>query len=176
MRQLEPILDIKAALLLNLLLYLWYHMILQQTTRVETLALTDILTSLAKRHIQKLIPDLHISTKPCLFILDIDGFATINDFYGHEMGDFILKTLANNLLGYAGEEAHVYRYPRWSFVLLSNTLSHDAFLEFIERIIRKSEAFEYHYNDATLSIKLSAALSFEPKEHHAKCWHHFSWA
>ena len=158
----EPILDIKGTVVEFIAVRHDITEIYNKQQELERLALTDILTSLSNR--AKLIQDLHKSTTPALAILDIDGFANINDFYGHEMGDFILKTLGENLLNYSGEQARVYRYTSDRFVLLCDTMPHDAFLEFIERIVRKSDAFEYHFNDATISIKLSVALSFEPKE------------
>lgn len=158
----EPILDIKGSIVEFIAVRHDITEIYNKQQELERLALTDILTSLSNR--AKLIQDLHKSTTPALAILDIDGFANINDFYGHEMGDFILKTLGENLLNYSGEQARVYRYTSDRFVLLCDTMPHDAFLEFIERIVRKSDAFEYHFNDATISIKLSVALSFEPKE------------
>ncbi len=158
----EPILDIKGTVVEFISVRHDITEIYNKQQELERLALTDILTSLNNR--AKLIQDLHKSTSPALAILDIDGFANINDFYGHEMGDFILKTLGENLLNYSGEQARVYRYTSDRFVLLCDTMPHDAFLEFIERIVRKSDVFEYHFNDATISIKLSVALSFEPKE------------
>lgn len=158
----EPILDIKGNIVEFISVRHDITEIYNKQQELERLAHTDILTTLNNR--AKLIQDIQNSKAPSFAILDIDGFTNINDFYGHDMGDYILKTLGANLLTYVKEQAFVYRYTSDRFVILCDTMSHDTFLEFIERIVRKSDAFEYQFNDATVSIKLSVALSFEPKE------------
>ncbi|MFB1080514.1 diguanylate cyclase [Jeotgalibacillus sp. JSM ZJ347] len=53
-----------------------------------------------------------------LILLDIDHFKKVNDTYGHESGNDLLKELAGILVETAGDEALIARYGGEEFVLL----------------------------------------------------------
>ncbi len=55
----------------------------------------DNLTGLPNR--TKLIEDLQLVSNGIVFIINVDSFREINDFYGHEVGDEILKEIASRL-------------------------------------------------------------------------------
>lgn len=55
----------------------------------------DNLTGLPNR--DSLLADIAVSTSPILFLINIDRFQQINDFYGNEIGDYILKETASRL-------------------------------------------------------------------------------
>ena len=55
----------------------------------------DNLTGLPNR--TKLLDDLQIINNGLIFIINVDSFREINDFYGHEVGDEILKEIASRL-------------------------------------------------------------------------------
>ena len=60
----------------------------------RTLARTDDLTGLSNR--RKLIAEMDEigNTEGALLILDLDGFKPVNDSYGHDIGDEVLKQVA----------------------------------------------------------------------------------
>lgn len=70
----------------------------------ESLARHDHLTGLKNRLACSPIIDYEIRRKhrlhnpTCLMILDIDKFKAINDTYGHDMGDIVLKAVAKCLI------------------------------------------------------------------------------
>ncbi len=57
--------------------------------------MTDPLTNMSNRN--KLMEDLALCSDPVVIIFNIDSFQEINDFYGTEVGDMILRELANRL-------------------------------------------------------------------------------
>ncbi len=79
--------------------------------RLEEISKTDNLTGLGNR--RKLMADLgplvasHEST--VLVILDLDGFKTYNDTYGHPAGDSLLVRLAGRLRDATAGHGHAYR-------------------------------------------------------------------
>ena len=56
---------------------------------------------------------------PSIILCDIDNFKTINDTFGHQVGDECLKELAVELKKSFTEE-HVYRFGGDEFVIISN--------------------------------------------------------
>ena len=68
---------------------------------------TDELTSLPNR--QKLLNDLKNSINPKLAIINIDRFKDINNSYGLEIGDKILKGFAKRLSIFKSSNLNVYR-------------------------------------------------------------------
>jgi len=68
-----------------------------------SMALTDELTGLYNRrylmvHLEKILAKHEIDKKPVgLLMLDIDHFKPFNDTYGHDIGDFVLKTFSERI-------------------------------------------------------------------------------
>ena len=68
---------------------------------------TDELTSLPNR--QKLLNDLKNSVSPKLALINLDRFKDINNSYGIEIGDKILKSFAKRLSIFKSTNLNVYR-------------------------------------------------------------------
>lgn len=72
---------------------------------------------LARRHQQQL----------SLLIIDIDHFKQVNDTYGHQAGDRVIRRIASSLRSAVRETDQVFRYGGEEFViLLNNTGADDA--------------------------------------------------
>ncbi|MEN4054200.1 EAL domain-containing protein [Sulfurimonas sp. NWX79] len=76
----------------------------QRTKKLEKIAKFDALTSLPNRYLfkEELMLTLQsaklIRTNFALIFIDLDGFKDVNDIYGHESGDNILKIISKRLL------------------------------------------------------------------------------
>ncbi|MDH5378456.1 MAG: diguanylate cyclase [Gammaproteobacteria bacterium] len=95
---------------------------------VRVLSLTDELTQLPNRRafLSRLEDEIGRSQRNkstlALAIIDLDGFKGINDRYGHNVGDEILQTYANNVLSIFRHYDMVSRYGGEEFaVILPNT-------------------------------------------------------
>ena len=100
---------------------------------------TDVLTGLHNRY--KLSEDLKQSPSAHLALINIDNFKSINDIYGQESGDEVLRQLSTLLLDEAYAQGYsLYRNHGDEFALMaSGTISFDVFLKTIEGWIRKIE-------------------------------------
>lgn len=100
---------------------------------------TDALTGLAnrrafERQLGAAAERARTSILPCsLAICDIDLFKNINDRYGHQTGDRVIKLVADILANHCGEAGKGYRFGGEEFVVLFENME-------LERAIEKMEA------------------------------------
>ncbi|MEM9581931.1 MAG: EAL domain-containing protein [Pseudomonadota bacterium] len=99
--------------------------------RVAFLANHDVLTNLYNRNnFQETISDTIWTAQErgqsaLLFMLDLDNFKEINDFYGHPVGDKILCEFASSLKNAAPENAYIARLGGDEFVVVISGLDGD---------------------------------------------------
>ncbi len=92
--------------------------------QLEVSALTDMLTGLMNRRAmdQQLVAEkakaLRHGKRFAIIMADLDEFKAINDRYGHETGDQILKELAGRLSGAVRIEDRVARWGGEEFLIL----------------------------------------------------------
>ena len=80
--------------------------------RLEFIATHDALTGLYNRHsLKKLFKQLEQSEEPyCIAMGDIDDFKKVNDTYGHDHGDVVLKSVAEVISRNIGEQDTACRW------------------------------------------------------------------
>ena len=101
--------------------------------KMQVMALTDPLTAIANRRcffdtLEKQFAALVCTYRPIsLVMIDVDRFKTINDTFGHEAGDRVLRELAGIIEKYSRETDLAARIGGEEFtVLLPGTGSRDA--------------------------------------------------
>jgi diguanylate cyclase len=131
----------------------------------------DQLTSLGnrraiERHLQKLA---HDGRRRAIGICDIDNFKSVNDRFGHGVGDRVLKLVANSLV----ESCAPHFVGRWGgeeFVVIMDGLSHDDGVHLLDSAradlsVRKLKLRE---NDEPLGvISFSAGVAATDGDHAA---------
>ncbi|MET3576622.1 GGDEF domain-containing protein [Bhargavaea ullalensis] len=91
--------------------------------------------------------------------IDLDRFKLVNDRYGHETGDLLLKSAGLRIDLAAGEGAGVYRKGGDEFLLLSEDVgSAENILERLHLAFRSP----FQVGDQTLMIGISAGYSVHP--------------
>jgi diguanylate cyclase (GGDEF)-like protein len=88
----------------------------------EQLALQDTLTGVGNRLAfeRALLPELARRAPDCaVLLLDLDGFKAINDTWGHETGDAVLRAVAERLQGCVRETDLVARLGGDEFAVLA---------------------------------------------------------
>jgi len=96
-----------------------------------------------------------------LVVLDLDHFKKLNDGFGHDAGDFVLKRLAALVRDTGLRRQDVFaRYGGEEFVLLLPNLGREAALGVAERIraIVAGHAFEYEGRRLPVTVSLGVAV------------------
>lgn len=105
-------------------------------------------------------------------MLDIDHFKRVNDTYGHENGNRVLKQLADFLQKMAPEKATVARYGGEEFVYILPDFDKETALTFAESLRHEIEKVAIHVgsdltdfaDDMVISITSSIGVSAAPAD------------
>jgi diguanylate cyclase (GGDEF)-like protein len=89
-----------------------------QTARLRRLSLVDPLTSaLNRRGLDSVFPAAG-GQMPCVLLVDLDRFKSINDQYGHALGDRVLSAVAGTLADVARHADDVVRLGGEEFLIV----------------------------------------------------------
>jgi len=137
------------------------NIIEQQKKELELLAYRDQLTGLKNR--LSFYEDIKVKKGGILFI-DLDKFKSINDIYGHEVGDYILKSTGDKLTKCTDGLGMVpYRLAGDEFVIkIDADISEEKIIEVAENII-KSVSQPTKIGKIELVVSCSLGVSFYAK-------------
>jgi diguanylate cyclase (GGDEF)-like protein len=92
---------------------------------------------------------------------DIDFFKTVNDTYGHEMGDTVLKTLANCFKEELKDVGVIARWGGEEFLFIFPGLNGDQVFDFMEKLRRKIKHIKFQNGDTEFKV----SMTFGVQEH-----------
>ena len=104
----------------------FYRELMQTNDVLSTMALADPLTELSNRRAMEWELPRQIqnagsyATALSLIILDVDYFKSVNDTYGHQIGDRVLQLLAARLQHNLRVQDTIFRYGGEEFVIVLN--------------------------------------------------------
>ncbi|PIG09733.1 diguanylate cyclase [Comamonas sp. 26] len=117
--------------------------------QIEDLARNDDLTGIANRRgimerLQQCINTARRSNTPfCIALLDIDFFKQVNDRYGHEGGDKVLRAFGQLLSSQIRAADHVGRYGGEEFLLVLCDTEASQAKVLLERIRERTESLPW---------------------------------
>ncbi len=100
-----------------------------------------------------------------LLIIDVDRFKTINDTYGHEIGDRVLKKTAALLQHNFSSKDYFIRYGGDEFVILMTDICKENQSVISDRISQINDILT-HPQDQLPEISLSVGCAFSEKGYH----------
>ena len=136
--------------------------------KLRQISLTDGLTQIENRrslemHLHEMWQhSLRLHEPIALIICDIDKFKAVNDNYGHQAGDSVLKEFAQLLKSEAREIDRVGRYGGEEFLLILSGTVLDAAVTFAERLREKVEGHTFTYDGGTLRRTMSCGVAASP--------------
>lgn len=94
-----------------------------------------------------------------LAILDLDHFKKINDTYGHQVGDFVLKEFAEMLACKIRAYDTMGRYGGEEFVILFHNSDKVTALKTLERIAENLNDYSFKYGKEDINITFSCGIA-----------------
>ena len=136
--------------------------------KLRQISLTDGLTQIEnRRSLEERLHDMwshsvRLHEPIALVMCDIDKFKAVNDNYGHQAGDSVLKEFAQLLKSEAREIDRVGRYGGEEFLLILPGTVLDAAVTFAERLREKVERHTFTYPGGTLCRTMSCGVAGSP--------------
>jgi diguanylate cyclase (GGDEF)-like protein len=140
--------------------------VLQSQLREQ--AIRDALTNLFNRRYleETLERELARATREsyplCVIMMDLDFFKDINDTYGHEAGDVVLKTLAETVTKQSRHGDFVCRFGGEEFVLVMPNIGIEKARERAEELHQIIDALNIPYGRFILTTTISMGIAWYP--------------
>ena len=138
--------------------------------KIRSLAERDALTGLSNRHafnprITKQLAICLASGKSlCVLSIDFDGFKSVNDTFGHEAGDALLKQAASRIETTLGAKGWAARLGGDEFIVVCKGTISDAALEALATQLNDALAAPYTVGPETLRVGASIGIAVAPRD------------
>lgn len=136
--------------------------------RLHRLSLIDMLTRVENRRAFQLSIDTEIARASrrfeplTLMIADLDHFKFVNDNHGHQVGDRVLRAVAQEIAGMLRKTDHVCRYGGEEFALILPNCDRSLAIDVAERIRQRVSAMHIR-SDSGIAVPITLSLGLT-------CW------
>lgn len=168
--------DFLNLLLSSSLMLLFIHLYEQRREearqRLVNLAQTDPLTGLVNRNrfhelLARTIAECRRSNIPyALVVLDLDRFKQVNDTFGHEAGDRLLRLVGRTLTERLRGTDTVGRLGGEEFGLLLRDVTADDTVQLIEQVRERIAATSLSYRGDTIAVTASFGIAHSSRDGH----------
>jgi len=142
--------------------------LLEANERLRHMSQTDALTGLDnRRYLEERIDEMfeharRLNEPFSCVMCDLDRFKSVNDTYGHQAGDAVLKQFARILRNEVREIDRVGRYGGEEFMLLLPGTVLDAAVTFAERVRKEVEGRTFNFDGTKICRTASFGVSAWP--------------
>ncbi|WP_420125169.1 diguanylate cyclase [Longimicrobium sp.] len=133
--------------------------------RLRVMAMTDELTRLPnRRHLLSVahdrLADARRTHQPIsILALDVDHFKRINDTFGHEVGDTVLREVAETCRGVLRHDDVIGRTGGEEFIVVLPRADAERAMEIAERLRAAVERMDWDHVDPALRVTLSVGVA-----------------
>ena len=164
--------NLAISLIVTLIVILLTHLTLNRyQSKIEEMASTDKLTGLLNRHafsilVDKLMANYRRNPHPICFLLaDADYFKSINDQYGHRIGDQVLICIADCMKAALRETDFAVRWGGEEFLIVLQGCSQTEGLIVADKLRQAVEQATPCPSDLSIKTTISIGISeFDGKE------------
>ena len=139
------------------------------TNRLKEMATTDPLTGVNNRRQFETFMEIELTRASRykhsvgLAMVDIDHFKQINDTYGHQVGDYVLRELCQVLTQGLRATEIISRYGGEEFTVIIPQADYAVALVVGEKIRSLIEEHKFEYNGIELPITVSVGIALYPQ-------------
>ncbi len=149
-----------------------FNNLLKSNEKLSALVSIDMLTGVYNRHhffevAQKMLRIIHIKKEDyALLMLDLDHFKKINDTYGHDAGDRVLRSFAQHVRQGLRENDIFARIGGEEFTLLIKASKEEsiAFANRLREMVKKIELFSDEDEKIAMSVSIGVVGFNDAKE------------
>ncbi|MEN8302494.1 MAG: PAS domain S-box protein [Campylobacterota bacterium] len=134
-------------------------------------ATIDSLTGIFNRYSGNELIDLEIGKADryknlfSVLMLDIDNFKDINDRYGHDIGDYVLKRFSEIISLHIRKSDAFIRWGGEEFIIISSNLKEQEAISFAEKLKVAISSYEFKQGiEVTMSIGVTTSKNEDTKE------------
>ncbi|MFT5837578.1 MAG: diguanylate cyclase (GGDEF)-like protein [Flavobacteriales bacterium] len=141
-----------------------FHRIQEMSLKFKSQAMQDPLSGLLNRRgmLENLNNEFdrsqryrnHLTVMMC----DIDNFKTVNDQYGHDKGDEVIRDLANILKSELRKQDSIARWGGEEYLLLLPETNGKQGIKLAEKLRKKIKETQYKHGDKIFSVTISIGL------------------
>ncbi|KAA3649076.1 MAG: diguanylate cyclase [Proteobacteria bacterium] len=142
--------------------------------RLHAISIRDSLTQVGNRRaINEWLSARKLPDQPNLrlmWLIDLDLFKQVNDEYGHEAGDEVLKALAKTLSKFINPNRMVARWGGEEFMMISDDITESEMSGFCDGLMTAIAKTDVYHENQHISVTASIGVS-TIKEEGDKAWH-----
>lgn len=137
--------------------------------KLEKMATHDFLTGLPNRAFfydsftRSLAHAARAGEKLAVMMFDIDGFKSINDTYGHDVGDKVLVSVADRLRSFVRASDFVARHGGDEFTLMVTGIKEEADIQKAADRLLSAFARPFSIDGLSLDIRISIGVASYPR-------------
>ncbi len=142
----------------------------EQAQQLEHIAHYDMLTGLPNRTLfadrlyQAMVIAKRAHTRLAVVFIDLDGFQTVNEAYGHKMGDQLLRVVARNMRMTLREGDTLARLGGDEFAAVLSDLDAHTTTQLVMQRLLSAVSQPCLIEGETLNISASIGLTYYPQE------------
>ena len=138
---------------------------MQKVDELSDAAMKDPLTQLGNRRFLETMIDLRLMesriTKPAngFMFVDIDHFKHVNDTYGHETGDLVLKMVADTLRLNLRPSDSVIRWGGEEFIVIIQSVTQEVLVELTNRLRMLVQQSQLNHGPHHIKVTISGGAT-----------------
>lgn len=103
-------------------------------------------------------------TMPLLMMVDIDDFKKVNDTFGHDVGDLVLKKMSETIIENIRDTDKLFRWGGEEFIVLCSDVDKESQKKLAEKILSSVQSIEFENNKGNFNITVSIGGSYFNEE------------